>query len=89
MMTMEEIVKKFTTEFTDEMDDSKMYFEMAKSAEHMGQHEMARGLYEISKDEYTHAHFIREMLLDNGVAIPEAAKAKWEETEERMMHYFR
>lgn len=89
MMTMEEIIKKFTAEFGDEMEDSKMYFEMAKSAEHMGNHEMAHGLFEISKDEYTHAKFIREMLIDNGVTIPESHKAMWEDTEERMHRYFR
>lgn len=88
-MTMEEITKKMSTEFGDEMEDSKMYFEMAKAAEHMNNMELASGFYEISKEEYTHARFIREMLIDHGVTIPEAHKAMWEETEERMMRYFR
>lgn len=89
MMTMEEIVKKLTAEFQDEMDDSKSYFEMAKSAEHMGNQEIAHGLFEISKDEFTHAKFIREVLIDNGITIPDASKVKWDETKERMMRFFR
>lgn len=87
-MKMEEIKAAFKKDFPDEMGDCNTYLSMAMAAEEMGHEELAKGLYAMAHDEFTHASFIHENLVDWGVEIPEAEMAKWHELKERVMRIF-
>lgn len=87
--TMEDIKKAFKEDFCDEIDDSNKYCDMAHAAEMAGREELAKGLYEMSYDEYTHAKFIHDNLIDWGYEIPEKEMMKWHELKERIHRKFR
>jgi ferritin len=89
MMTLDEIISHFNKELPDEINGAKSYLKMAKSAEEMQHHTLARGLYEMAHDEYTHAKFIREILIDNEVQIPSDIQTTYTEVEEHMCKLFR
>ena len=55
----------------------------------MGHTKLASGLYEMAHDEYTHAHFIHDNLVDWGCEIPEKEALKWHELKERIHRKFR
>ena len=78
-MTKMDIINKLRSEFPEEVEDSKNYFMMAQAAENMGHYDVAEGLYEIAKDEYTHARFIKHFLKNTGEPIPEAECEKYHE----------
>lgn len=88
-MTHDEIMNHFKTEFPNEVSDSMKYLEMAKAAEYMGKSELARGLYRMAKDEYTHAKFIAGMIMKSGGTIPADQMSKWNELEEHIFRAFR
>lgn len=88
MMKMEEIKAAFKKDFPGEMMDSNTYCDMAMAAEEAGQTYLAKGLYEMAHDEYTHAKFIHDNLVDWGIEIPEAEAAKWHELKERIARKF-
>lgn len=88
-MTMCDIKDIFKENFCDEMHDSNQYHDMAKAAEMMGDEELARGLYAMSHDEYTHAKFIHDHLVDWGCEIPEKERMEWYELCERISRSFR
>lgn len=87
--TMEDIKKVFVEDFCDEMDDCNKYMDMAHAAQMEGHEELARGLYAMSHDEYTHAKFIHDHLVDWGYEFPEKEMMKWHELEERVHRKFR
>lgn len=88
-MTIEDVTSKFKEDFLDEITDANTYFDMAKAMEHEGRTSVANGLYEMAKDEYTHAEFIRKHLIDNGVYIPTDQMNMFEALDERICRKFR
>ena len=88
-MTVEDVNTKLKSDFADEMEDANTYFDMAKTMEHEGQTTAAAGLYEIAKDEYTHAEFIRKYLVDNGIYISTDQLNMFDTLEERICRKFR
>lgn len=88
-ITLETIKNDFKEDFLDEIEDSNKYCDMAMAAEEMGYAKLAKGLYEMAHDEYTHAHFIHDNLVDWGCEIPEKEMLKWHELKERIHRKFR
>lgn len=88
-ITLEMIKNDFKEDFLDEIEDCNKYCDMAMAAEKMGHTELAHGLYEMAHDEYTHAHFIHDNLVDWGCEIPEKEMLKWHELKERIHRKFR
>lgn len=62
-----------------EIKDANEYCKMAKKAEEMGECELAKNLYEIYYDEYTHAYFIYHFLRDKDYDIPNEICEKYED----------
>lgn len=89
-MSVHDIKETFKKDFIDEVNDSNTYLDMAKAAEGESSNEhFIKGLYEMAKDEYTHAKFIHEMLVDWGCEIPENELMKWHMLKERVDRVFR
>ncbi len=88
-ITLETIKNDFKEDFLDEIEDSNKYCDMAMAAEEMGHTKLASGLYEMAHDEYTHAHFIHDNLVDWGCEISEKEMLKWHELKERIHRKFR
>lgn len=86
---MKDIKRVFKEDFMDEISDCNKYMDMAMAAEKAGETALARGLFAMSHDEYTHAKFIHENLVDWGYEIPEKEMMKWHELEERVGRKFR
>lgn len=88
-MTFEKLKKIFKEDFCDEIKDSNKYMDMAMFAEQMGNEKLAKGLMEMSHDEYTHAKFIHYNLVNWGCEIPSDSLMKWHDLKERIEHMFR
>lgn len=88
-MTVHDIKESFKEDFPDEVHDASTYCDMAQAAEMAGHEELARGLYEMAHDEYTHAKFIHDYLIDWGCEISEKEMMHWHELKERMERKFR
>lgn len=88
-ITMSDIKETFSEDFCDEIEDSNRYCDMADAAKDEGHEELAKGLYEMAYDEYTHAKFIYDHLIDWGCKIPENESMKWHELKERIHRKFR
>ena len=82
---MDEITKVLLAQFPDEINDSNMYYDLACKAANQCQCDknLSHGLYEISRDEYTHAKFIHDYLIQHGHCMPEELKCKWEALQKR------
>lgn len=87
--SMKDIKDAFKNDFCDEINDSNKYCDMAHAAEMEGHMDLARGLYAMAHDEYTHAKFIHNNLIDWGCEIPEKEMMKWHELKERIHRKFR
>lgn len=88
-ITMGTIKNDFKEDFLDEIDDCNRYCDMAMAAEDMGHVKLAKGLYAMAHDEYTHAHFIHDNLVDWGCEISEKEMMEWHELKERIHRKFR
>lgn len=88
-ITIETIKSVFKEDFLDEIEDANKYCDMAIVAEEKGHMQLSKGLYEMAHDEYTHAHFIYNMLVDWVCDIPEKELMKWHELKERIHRKFR
>lgn len=74
-MTHDELTKYLQEKFTAEVTDADEYMTMAETAEKVGKEDLARGLYMIAKDEFTHADFIADTMKEHGIS---ATKDSWE-----------
>lgn len=88
-ISMTDIKDSFKEDFIDEVHDSNKYCDMAMAAEMAGHENLARGLYEMAHDEYTHAKFIHDNLVDWGCEISEKEMTEWHELKERIHRKFR
>lgn len=89
-MTNDEIITKLVEQLSDEVNDSNLYYKMAKSAHRdcdqcdgRANEELARALWEISLEEYTHAKFIHGHLTRSCIAIPEELGRRYQTLRER------
>ena len=74
----EEMSKRMDAILMDETQSTKKYWNMAKAAEN---EDMAYGLAEMAKDEYTHAKFVHDSMQEKGCKISEACGKSWQEVE--------
>lgn len=80
----------FRSKLSDEIDDAEYYVNVAKDFECKCEDKnIARGFYEIAKDEYTHACFIRECMMRECIDIPEATECRFKSVEAKIKHIFR
>ena len=77
-MDRAEIIKKLHEELHEELEGVKEYHEMAASAMVMNDVMLAKHLRAIAKDEFTHAHYIHRVLMENGVALTDAEQKMWD-----------
>lgn len=83
-----DIKEDFKEDFSDEIQDANKYCDMAMAAEMEGHEHLAKGLYEMAHDEYTHASFIHDNLIDWGCEISEKDMMMWHELKERIRRKF-
>lgn len=88
MMTIEEVVKKLCGRLREEIDDSNSYCDMAAVAEANHDREMAKGLYMIGWDEYTHARFIKKHLEYFGEKVLDEDEAEYKKLHKRIEETF-
>lgn len=89
VMTPDDVAKELSKDFADEISDSKKYHRMAKVMEKAGDHDDCHYLTEMAKDEYTHAYFIYNFMVDHDMHIPEEQEKDFKELKEKMGKYFR
>ncbi|MDE7424993.1 MAG: hypothetical protein K2N51_15100 [Lachnospiraceae bacterium] len=88
IMTMEDVAHELKKDFAEEIMDSKKYLCMAKVAEKSHCEEDCHYLTEMAKDEYTHAYFIHEFMIEHDIHVHEEQKREFEELKERMKEFF-
>lgn len=86
--SLECIKSYFSKELPDEINGCCEYLDLAKKAEETGHTDLAHGLYEMARDEYTHAKFIHDHLIDWGCEIPQNEMMKYHSMKERIFRVF-
>ena len=86
--SLERVKSYFSKELPDEIDGCCKYLDLAKVVDNAGNAEVARGLYEMARDEYTHAKFIHDHLIDWGCDIPQEEAMKYHQMKERIFRIF-
>lgn len=89
MMTLPEISKTLQGELKDEIDGCKQYYNMGMSADDMRHYNLSHYLYEMAKDEYTHAKFIRDYMKENHVEVTDSEESAFAEIEDLICRKFR
>lgn len=80
----EDLTKDILNHFSSEIEDANNYYAMMENAEKMNDVDLASGLHEMAYEEYTHAKFIKMVLDDRHLEIPDDICEKWEALEEKM-----
>lgn len=75
---MDDVARKMMEHLKEELEDVEEYHEMSQEAARQGLHRRAKNLEKIAMEEYTHARYIRETLIEVGAYIP-AEHAECEE----------
>lgn len=89
-MNFEEVLKRMDShDLKDEMEVSNKYLDYAVTAEHCGKDCIARRIYEMAYEEYTHARFQMELLIDCGWTIDDECRVMYEKLEHRLHTLFR
>lgn len=88
-MTMDDVGKELAKDFEDEISDSKKYMYMAKIAEKAKDYNDHHYLMEMAKDEYTHAYFIHDFMVDHNIDIPEEQEEEFNKLRDMMKSLFR
>lgn len=73
----EPTMQVFKNNFSDEMKDANNYLDLAMQNEAAGNDKVAKGLYLMGKDEYTHARFIYCNLIEHCDAMPKEQMVEW------------
>lgn len=87
-MTHEEIGKHLQEKFSEEIKCADGYMTMAENAEKMGKEDMARGLYMMVKDEFSHADFIADTMKEHGLSATKESWAAFEDLKKRVEPLF-
>lgn len=88
IMTMEDVADNLSKDLMDEIEDSNKYFHMSKIAEKSGNNEDSYYLFEMSKDEFTHAYFIHCFMIEHDIDIPEDQEKEFECLKNKMKEFF-
>lgn len=80
----EDVTKDILNHFSSEIEDANNYYAMMENAEKMNDVDLAFGLQEMAYEEYTHAKFIKMVLDDHHLEIPDDICEKWKALEEKM-----
>lgn len=80
----EDITKDILNHFSSEIEDANNYYAMMENAEKMNDVDLAFGLQEMAYEEYTHAKFIKMVLDEYHLEIPDDICEKWKALEEKM-----
>lgn len=85
-MTKQEMMTSFKEHFADEVGDIETYLNLSEAAEAIGEDEAAEMLAMIANDEQTHAHDLKEIVMEMGGECSEEALAKYHAAEKRLEH---
>ena len=86
---MEIDTKSILKDFQEELSDSDKYYEIgSKMRADVAFNKKAKGLFEMSKDEFTHARWLRDILIMHSVEIPTADNERYELIKERTYRLF-
>lgn len=80
-MTMQEVNAKLAAEFPKEMDSAVEYHSAALAAKNAGKEMEYVYLFKIAQDEMTHAKFIHDYMIENGLHIPPDQAQRYKELE--------
>lgn len=86
--THDEVAKHIHVRFMEEITSACGYLDMAENAEKMGRLDLAEGLCEMAKDEYTHAAFIESVMNDEHITMTDDEKKKYSDLERRIECFF-
>lgn len=86
----ERMMAKTMEHLRSEIGDSEMYLNAAIAMEDAkdADERIVSGLYEMAKDEYSHAYFLREYLLEHEEAIPEECEKAFKSLEMHIRRVF-
>ena len=86
---MEIDTKSMLKDFQEELNDSDKYYEIgSKMRVDVTFSKKAKGFFEMSKDEFTHARWLRDILIMHSVEIPTADNERYELIKERTYRLF-
>ena len=86
---MEIDTKSILKDFQEELNDSDKYYELgSKMRADVTFNKKAKGFFEMSKDEFTHARWLRDILIMHSVEIPTADNERYELIKERTYRLF-
>lgn len=86
---MEIDTKSILKDFQEELSDSDKYYEIgSKMRADVAFSKKAKGFFEMSKDEFTHARWLRNILITHSVEIPTADNERYELIKERTYRLF-
>lgn len=83
-----DMIEMFKENLPGEIDDTEKYLDLAKSLTNEDV-DIIRGIYEMAKDEFSHAYFIRKCLMIKGIVIPVETEQKFKSLEMRVEKVFR
>ena len=86
---MEIDTKSILKDFQEELSDSDKYYEIgSKMRADVAFSKKAKGFFEMSKDEFIHARWLRDILITHSVEIPAADNERYELIKERTYRLF-
>lgn len=89
-LTCKKIIEAFVGhDFNDEMRVSNKYLDYAVALENEGKDCLARKVYEMAYEEYTHARFQMETIIDQGYAISDEDRVMYDNLKHRIKTLFR
>ena len=81
--------KAMLKDFQEELNDSEKYYEIgSKMRADVTFSKKDKGSFEMSKDEFTHARWLRDILIMHSVEIPTADNERYELIKERTYRLF-
>lgn len=85
------MIDKVVERLHAEVADSEMYLAAAVAMEKAAgtDDKMVLGLYEMAKEEFSHAYFLREYLIDHDEHIPDECEKAYRDLEARVYRVFR
>lgn len=86
----QKIMERFRThDLKDEMEVSNKYLDYAIVLDKEGKDCIARKVYEMAYEEYTHARFQMELLIDEGCMVCDETRVMYEQLKHRIKTLFR
>lgn len=89
-LTKQDILRRLAEhDLMDEMLVSDKYLDYALAFDKEGCKELCHKFCEMAKEEFSHAHIQRDILLEAGYSLTEAGEEKFCDLKERFKHTFR